>query len=260
MLAHVFLSPHFDDAVGSCGGTIGRLVSIGHAVRILTTFGGVEREPFSVPAQVLHDEWKLERPVGHRRLEDASACLILGCERSFCEFPDAIYRQAADGQHLYPTFESLRGPIAPEDSALAEQLAEQVKRYLADQNTVVYCPLAIGAHVDHVVVKECGHLLKTHGAAVVFYRDFYYDQQWIGEGEDLLMTCVSVTLTRDEIGKKLAAFSEYKSQISDLFGTQASMTSYFADTSNGESFFLPQQTDALLLSMLQSALTLDGTP
>lgn len=48
MLAHVFLSPHFDDAVGSGGGTIGRLVSAGHAVRVLTTFGGAEREPFWV--------------------------------------------------------------------------------------------------------------------------------------------------------------------------------------------------------------------
>src|SRR5205807_889949 len=103
-------------------------------------FGGIEREPFSVPAKILHDEWKLERPVRSRRLEDTSACLVLGCESSFCEFPDAIYRQDTEGRHLYPTFESLRGPIAPEDSMLAEQLAAQVKGYLSDKSTVVYCP------------------------------------------------------------------------------------------------------------------------
>jgi LmbE family N-acetylglucosaminyl deacetylase len=217
-------------------------------------FGGVEREPFSLPAKVLHEEWKLERPVSYRRLEDAAACLVLGCESSFCEFPDAIYRQDADGRHLYPTFESLRGSIAPEDSVLAEQLAAQVKCYLSDRNTVVYCPLAIGGHIDHVVVRDCGTILKTHESTVVFYRDFYYDQQWIGETEDVTMTCVNVTLTRDEIGKKLAAVSEYKSQISDLFGTQASMTSYFAETGKRESFFLPQQADPVLLARLRSAL------
>jgi LmbE family N-acetylglucosaminyl deacetylase len=154
----------------------------------------------------------------------------------------------------------LRGPIAAEDSLLAEQLAAQVKGYLSDKNTVVYCPLAIGAHVDHVVVRECGHLLKTHGAAVVFYRDFYYDQQLIGEAADLPMICVSVTLTRDESGKKLAAFSEYKSQIADLFGTQAAMTAYFTEPGKGESFFLSQHTDPLLLGMFRSALTRDVTP
>lgn len=254
MLAHLFLSPHFDDAVGSCGGTIRRLVSIGHAVRILTMFGGVEREPFSIPAKVLHGKWRLERPVGYRRLEDASACLVLGCEGSFCEFPDAIYRQGAGGRHLYPTFESLRGSIAPEESALAEQLAAQVKCYLSDKNTVVYCPLAIGAHVDHVVVRKCGDLLKKHDATVVFYRDFYYDQEWIGEAEDLAMPCIKVTLRPDESGRKLAAFSEYKSQIADLFGTEASMASYFEGAGKRESFFLAQQTDPLLLAMFRSAI------
>lgn|ERR1019366_6400037 len=259
MLAHMFVSPHFDDAVGSCGGTIRRLVGIGHTVRILTVFGGAEREPFSMPARVLHAEWKLERPVGHRRLEDASACLVLGCESSFCEFPDAIYRQAADGRHLYPTFESLHGPIAAEDSVLAEQLAAQIECYL-DKNTVIYCPLAIGTHVDHAVVRECGNLLTAHGLTVVFYRDFYYDQHWTGEVKDVAMICINVRLTGEEVGQKLTAFSEYKSQIPGLFGTQDSMASYFAAAGRGEAFFLSKPTDQLLLTTLRSTLTRGSTP
>jgi LmbE family N-acetylglucosaminyl deacetylase len=259
MFQHLFLSPHFDDAIGSCGGTIGRLVTIGHVVRIVTAFGGVEREPFSVPARILHDEWKLERPVKYRRLEDASACRLLGCESSFFEFSDAIYRQGADGRHLYPTFESLRGAIAPEDRLLAERLATELSGHLSNKNTVVYCPLAIGVHVDHVLARDCGRILGTHGSAVVFYRDFYYDRTCRDEVEDSAMNRVNVTLTPQELGKKVAAFSEYKSQISDLFDTQAGMASYFADTGNNESLFLPKQATGAPLGMVWSVLTQEAT-
>lgn len=260
MLQHLFLSPHFDDAVGSCGGTIARLISMGHSVRILTVFGGVEREPFSMPATVLHAEWKLELPVGHRRLEDASACRVLGCESSFLDFPDALYRQGVDGRHLYPTFESLRGPLAPEDDLVAERLATEVRGHLPDKSTVFYCPLAIGAHVDHVLVGDCGRILMKHDSIVVFYRDFYYDQQSTDEKEDPTFNRVNVTLTREELGKKVAAFSEYKSQISDLFDSHAGMTSYFEHIGNIESMFLPKQTSDAHLALLRKGVTCFAPP
>jgi LmbE family N-acetylglucosaminyl deacetylase len=254
MLRHLFLSPHFDDAVGSCGGTIARLVSLGHSVRILTAFGGIESEPFSMPARVLHAEWKLEQPVRDRRLEDASACRILGCEASFLDFPDAIYRHTDKGRHLYPTFESLRGSPSSEDSTLPVRLAERVRGYLSDENTVVYCPLAIGAHVDHVIVRDCGRIISTRHSRVLFYRDFYYDRQSNGETEASDMTGVNVTLTLAEGRAKLAAFSEYKSQISDLFTTPSAMKSYFDNTGRNESFFHPRATPKSHLAEVQRAL------
>src|SRR5436190_11505310 len=199
MIQHLFLSPHFDDAVGSCGGTIWRLVSFGHPVRVLTAFGGVECEPFSVPAKVLHGEWKLERPVSCRRIEDAYACGILECESSFLEFPDAIYRQGAEGRHLYPTFEALRGSIAREDCELADHLASQLRGYLSDKNTVVYCPMAIGGHVDHVLARDCGRILEACHSHVVYYRDFYYDRISGGNGADVTLEHVNVALTQQEL-------------------------------------------------------------
>lgn len=238
MIQHLFLSPHFDDAIGSCGGTISRLVDGGSAVRILTVFGGDEREPFSVPAQVLHDEWKLDRPIASRRLEDASACRILGCENAFLDFTDAIYRQDAGGRHLYPTFDSLRGSIAPEDGALAGRIAAEVSLQLSGKPTFVYCPLAIGGHVDHVVVRNCGRLLGTEGATVLSYRDFYYDREAAADAGVSPMNCMVVSLTPAEISRKVDAFSEYKSQISDLFATRVAMEVYFATTGKTEALFV----------------------
>jgi hypothetical protein len=256
MIQHLFLSPHFDDAIGSCGGTIWRLVRRGHRVRVLTAFGGVESEPLSTPARVLHGEWKLERPVSYRRLEDASACGVLGCESSYLEFPDAIYRQDTEGAHLYPTFESLRGSIAREDHALADRLASQLRGYLVDKNTVIYCPMAIGGHVDHVLARDCGRILEAHDFCVVFYRDFYYDQTWGGsiEDDDMVPTILSVRLTDEELAKKIAAFSEYKSQISDLFVSQTRSASYFSEIGSRESIFLSKQTSEAHLALLLSVL------
>jgi hypothetical protein len=172
----------------------------------------------------------------------------------FLEFSDAIYRQGADGQHLYPTFESLRGEIAPEDSFLAGQLATEIRGCLSSEETVVYCPLGIGAHVDHILARNCGEILRTLGSTVVFYRDFYYDRTWGDQVEGSDMNRVNVTLTPQELRKKVLAFSEYKSQILGLFDSQSGMASYFADTGRNESLFLPKQESVTTLAMLWSVV------
>jgi LmbE family N-acetylglucosaminyl deacetylase len=260
MARYLFLSPHFDDAVGSCGGTIWRLASRGHPVRILTVFGGAEREPFSQPARILHDEWRLDRPVQSRRAEDARACQILGCASSFLAFPDAIYRQDSKGRHLYPTFDSLRGTLDREDGALAEQLCAHVAGTLGEEDTVYFCPMAIGGHVDHVVAKNCGHILSADGRAVIFYRDFYYDLSWEGECRGGLLTRVDIDLSGQELEKKVEAFSAYGSQIGELFDGQDGMYTYFRQFGSTESLFVPRKTAEQAIRILFSIFPAMGVP
>jgi hypothetical protein len=174
----------------------------------------------------------------------------------YLEFQDAIYRQDTEGGHLYRTFESLRGSIAREDQALAGHLASQLSGYLTDNSTVVYCPMAIGGHVDHVLARNCGRILKAHNTCVVYYRDFFYDQTWSGavEDDEIAPAPLNVRLTNQELSKKVAAFSEYKSQISDLFNSKTGLASYFAGTGSNEAIFLPRQTSPAHLAMLFSVL------
>jgi hypothetical protein len=194
-----------------------------------------------MPARALHSEWGLERPVGPRRLEDASACGVLGCKSAFLEFPDAIYRQDSGGQHLYPTFESLRAPAAREDQPLPQQLATEVHGYLREMDAVVFCPMAIGGHVDHVLTKDCGRLLERNNSCVLYYRDFSYDRAWDAHFDPLTYERVDVSLSREELARKVAAFSEYKSQISGLFGNQEGLLAYFEDIGRSESIFIPRR-------------------
>jgi LmbE family N-acetylglucosaminyl deacetylase len=253
VIRHLFLSPHFDDVVGSCGGSVWRLASGGQSVRILTIFGGRELLPFSKVAQQLHRKWSVEQPVEQRRLEDESACHTLGCQSAFLEFSDAIYRQSADGRHLYPSFGALWGPIKIQDSGLIQRITAEVRKHM-DSGTLIYCPLAIGKHVDHVITRDCGRALQVHGSTVIFYKDFYYDGKWREEIERFLLRDFEVTLTPQEFDKKITAFSAYVSQISCLFGTRSKMVSYFGHNGRSELFFLPVTTSPSVLKSLPNVL------
>ena len=55
----LFISPHMDDAVLSCGGYIGKLADNDYPVMVLTLFCGSPEGPLSPLARGMHDEWKL---------------------------------------------------------------------------------------------------------------------------------------------------------------------------------------------------------
>src|SRR6516164_6338526 len=78
---HIFLSPHLDDVVYSCGGTLGVQVSSGLHPLVITIFAGIpptntDLSPFALQK---HREWGADqtKEPGHiikvRRQEDAGA-------------------------------------------------------------------------------------------------------------------------------------------------------------------------------------------
>jgi len=85
----VVVSPHFDDAAFSLGGTIAALSRAGRRVRVLTVFGGDPES--SAPS----DEWAARtdfategEEVQARRAEDERACAILGAEAVWLSFSE----------------------------------------------------------------------------------------------------------------------------------------------------------------------------
>src|SRR5579864_3493494 len=133
-MPHVFLSPHFDDAVGSCGGVISRLCRAGEEVIVHTIFAGRASPPYSVLATRLHAEWRAgDFPVDVRRAEDARACRVLGCRAEYSDWLDAIYRRHITAgsarppdEWLYPDHAALFGPVAARERRLPAQIARQV--------------------------------------------------------------------------------------------------------------------------------------
>ncbi|ROP99962.1 LmbE family N-acetylglucosaminyl deacetylase [Stella humosa] len=224
MRQHLFLSPHFDDAVGSCGGLIARLAARGRSVRVLTVFGGLPGGTLSPLARRIHERWGAgPQPVEERRREDARACAMLSCRSAWLDIPDALYRRDDGGASLYGGSEMIGGRPAPGDDRLADLIVPAVLAGLGGKPATVYLPYGLGGHVDHVLCRGLAAPLMAAGLAVILYRDFYYAQGrrcFVGPYRRR-------RLAPPELAGKIAAFSEYRSQIPILFGDDAGMRRYF---------------------------------
>jgi LmbE family N-acetylglucosaminyl deacetylase len=191
----VYLSPHFDDAVFSCGGLLWEQAQAGDTVTIWTVCAG---EPlpgaFSDFAQMHHIRWESgERAVAYRQLEDRLACQRVGAAYHYLPVPDCIYRRpgedyfgkrpkrkarrsaldspvAGPDEHLYTTLEAILGPLKPEEDGLVSQLTAELSGTLPPGSQVV-CPLALGGHADHRLTRRAAEALDR---ALWYYADFPY--------------------------------------------------------------------------------------
>lgn len=226
MTDHIFLSPHYDDAIGSCGGTMWRLQAAGHRVRMLTIFGGDETLPLSDDAIRFHAEAGNLAGVAARREEDRQASVRLRCSAEHLGHADAIYRCDDNGRHLYPTRMSTVGAVSPQETTFAEAIAEEIGARLPKNDAVVLCPMAIGQHVDHVLTRDSGMVLAARGFDVIFYADFYYS----AHARPRLRRALSVharPIGASALARKVTAFSRYRSQVVAMFRRRSVMYAHF---------------------------------
>jgi LmbE family N-acetylglucosaminyl deacetylase len=162
----IYLSPHLDDAVFSAGGLIYEQARAGLSVEIWTFMCGYVPESDVSPfAQILHFQWgaaSAKEATRMRREEDRRAAALLGAEAVHFDFPDCIYRRGADGEWLY--FEVFLPP-RPEDAWIPAQIAQTISTRLQSDDVLV-CQLALGSHVDHILLRQGAELLQ---------RPLYYD-------------------------------------------------------------------------------------
>jgi LmbE family N-acetylglucosaminyl deacetylase len=230
-LSHVFLSPHFDDAVLSCGGTIAKLAGDGHAVTVITTMGAAQvgEIPDSPILADLHRRWAAgSDPLRTRRDEDIQALQSLGVEFRHLPLADCVYRQVA-GRPLYPCEESLFGPVHPQDYA-ADFLIQNTILDLS-RPQIAYLPLAVGHHVDHQIVHAWGLHLQAQDHSNLrlrFYAEFPYSNapraivdavQRFGAG----FSVVRIAIEEADLRAKIGAIACYRSQISTFWDDLAEM-------------------------------------
>jgi LmbE family N-acetylglucosaminyl deacetylase len=229
---HIFLSPHFDDVVYSCGGTLGVQVYAGLHPLVITVFGGVPEATLTLSpfAQNVHREMGLRsdpaQAVNTRRREDAMALDHLGVDYLWLDYPDAIYR---GNPPYYNSRDALiGGEVHPADVWIIRELSQML--YSLHQrlpDTVWYAPLGVGRHVDHQIVSSAMDRLIQSGARVNFYEDFPYVLQQgalearlndIGGGLEPALVEMSEMLPQ-----RIEAASMYTSQLEVNFGDQASL-------------------------------------
>ncbi|MCY4021116.1 MAG: PIG-L family deacetylase [Chloroflexi bacterium] len=175
--AHLFVSPHFDDGVFSCGGRIHQLTRAGEPVTVITMMGGLHSGelPKSPILDDLHKRWMAGAdPLCARQQEDKRALALLNAEHIHIDLTDCVYRQV-DGLPLYPSEESLFGNVHVADYAL--QYLEALSLPDTARRLVIYLPLAVGHHVDHQIVRDWGIGLlrdKPESWSLRFYAEYPY--------------------------------------------------------------------------------------
>lgn len=224
MIRHLYLSPHLDDVVLSCGGRIARDAAAGVAVEILTLFAGDEPEERASPlVDAIYDLWKL--PVGRvmatRRDEDRAACARLGATPSWWDEPEAIHRRdPATGRALYADLAALFGSYAAVEERLVEDLARRLRSL--PPADLVAAPLGVGGHADHRIVRAAAE--RAFGERLAYYEEFpYVAWSWfaLGRARGARRHWVAETaiLAPAEVDSRIEAIGCYASQVTPLFRT-----------------------------------------
>ena len=242
---HVFISPHFDDGIFSCGGTAHQLAAAGHYVIIMTLMGGLFHGelPDTPILADLHRRWSAgDSPLRSRQLEDESASNTIGVDYMHVPLPDCVYRLAGD-LALYPSEESLFGEIHSAD--YAPRLLTGIQIPELETAARVYLPLGVGHHVDHQIARSWAMTQVRDipdRSALRFYAEFPYsnaDQATESALKDfgLPLEPADVTLSEADIRAKISAIACYESQISTFWtgldAMEADVRRAFADPQAG---------------------------
>lgn len=179
-MKHIYLSPHFDDVVYSCGGLIDKQIKNDHNVLVVTIFGGHPPSHCLSPlAQSFHSEWNIninQDVVKQRAKEDEGALSLLGATQEYAPFLDAIYRKTDNGKFAYLTNRQLFNNPHPTDEAVLNEVEIWLLDLLSPDKSgvTIYAPLGIGNHADHVLLYKAALRLFDQGFNVLFYEDQPY--------------------------------------------------------------------------------------
>lgn len=182
-MTHLFLSPHPDDVVLSCGGTLYELIKTGEPVAVYTLMAGDAPVPlpFSDLIDRIHARWRLgKNPMPGRRAEDVLALGQYDLPAYFGEWLDCIYRENHDFQALlYPDDDAIFGDIHLQDPLQSVELDLSAW----DNIQAIYVPLAAGNHVDHQLVRQWA--LKWHKTAPTVAFFFYEEYPYSSENHEV---------------------------------------------------------------------------
>jgi len=231
MPVNLYLSPHLDDVVLSCGGQIAQSVRSGGRVHVVTVFAGdaVPEAAVSPHVQELHERWQLDRhnPSPGRRAEDRAALETISASIrvTHLPFPDCVYRLGKMDWPLYFTRDSIFGDVARFESPLANEISRTLKRLRVPRDATVYLPLTAGHHVDHQIVRVAGEQWAGP-RQVIYYEEYPYAEKpkevTRAVGGDTLQAHL-IELDEDALASKVQAIACYRSQISTFFKDEAEM-------------------------------------
>jgi LmbE family N-acetylglucosaminyl deacetylase len=235
---NIYLSPHYDDAALSCGGTIHRYGRAGEPVLVITIFAAPPPPdaPLSPLASELHARMGGAEELNRvRRAEDRAAMAVLGADSLRLPFPDCIYRGPSDHEWYYRDMREVFGDIHPAEAALAGTIADSIALRLSGARDVtIHAPLGVGRHVDHQITNQVGWALSRQGWTVFFYEDFPYSEPGYGQAgagpeehdpigqtlaeQPVVLRPLDSEISNDDLDARIRSIQAYGSQLALVFG------------------------------------------
>jgi LmbE family N-acetylglucosaminyl deacetylase len=226
----VILSPHLDDAALSCGAVM-IYAARRTPVTVITLFTEAGQPPHTFSARRYlrqvgaQDAQSLYR---QRRAEDRAALERIGVTCVHAGLPEALFRRRPQRRrapwdrllpefaHTYPVYRRhiTAGRIASADTGTLREVSGIVARAAGSGPGVVLAPLAVGAHVDHVLVRTAA---EHSGAPVIYYSDFPYNRQHSPDGAFLQRNALVETRWSLLVEEKAGLVRAYESQVRALF-------------------------------------------
>lgn len=227
----VFLSPHLDDAIWSCGGLIAKLTSENKQVLIVTFFTQARDKPisrdgirfvnlcgFSVPSTLF----------SARQQEDITSCKLLKSHFQHLGYCDALFRHQPSRFSTIIPQHSLSYPSLPrvfsgklsvfDNKVLLNQLVSSIHTVLevnGKNSTSLYSPLGIGNHVDHLLLYKAAtaiHRRITYWADAPYSASRVHVQQRLKYLNYTFKVCTN-RLSDHHKYMKFVACQMYESQI-----------------------------------------------
>jgi LmbE family N-acetylglucosaminyl deacetylase len=224
--AVLFVSPHLDDAVLSCGALLTQLART-CPVTVLTVFSSA-RPPAKWALGARKDLRKhgitdAEKYFENRRAEDIEVLKEANASWIHLGLTDALFRLVGEttgkeiGRAAYPTFrfDAALGRVAPSDSSLAEKVGVKVKEVaVANGTTAVFAPLGVGRHVDHVITRNA---VVASGINAVYYSDFPYSEFRKPDARFIQNASLQPYTWRLGRAENVKLIAGYKTQVDALF-------------------------------------------
>lgn len=243
----IYLSPHFDDIALSCGGLVWEQAQQGDAVAVWTICGGSPTPgvPYSAFVELLHARWNSgPEAVLVRQAEDIASCQAMGASWRHFPLADCIYRTGSARQPLYASEESLWGEISVEELPLIQALAQTFRQEIPAEVQVV-CPLSLGDHVDHKLVRAAA---EQTGQQLIYYADYPYirkpeARQRLAELLSAGWQALPFAVSRAGLSAWHASVAAHRSQVRTFWPTREEMEqaleSYWQAQQQGVALYTP---------------------
>lgn len=222
-----FISPHFDDAVFSAG-LLMRYLSKKTKVVVVNIFTKADKKPYTLSAKTFLKQCSYsdaDKLFTDREKEDAAVLQNLVNKVINLGFVDALWRKKKQQTLLskilgripelnmvYPTylFHIKRGKVAKQDEDLMHMIGKKLHEIIIPANSVIFCPFAIGNHIDHVITRI---VCEREFSDIIYWSDFPYNLHSIPDARDL------VSFQFDEkLNEKHTLVEGYISQYKAMFG------------------------------------------